>query len=332
MTKPDTQRLLDLAYYEGVSRASRIRACGNHRLTHTDTLHAYERLREAVHLQEKFMNTSLQAVRDDWGSVDALIERSRMIKDAMQRVMLAGEHYDTIPGTDTLALLQKGAHKLTQLFHLTWSYQVQVIEQDNEHREVRAKCVLYHRGKPVAEKEALCTTKETKYRYRTENTGTEVPKAYWKKGKPPDMLGGEDYFPRKIDGRWLILHQFANRNIPDQYNTVHQMAQKRAYVSAVIAATAASDAFAPEPGDDESAAATRAHHESRSAPREPRAESTDRRVVILADLEDAAQSGESALLEAWQDLNEAERTLVGREFGRIQKTARSIKPLPEEDA
>jgi hypothetical protein len=282
------------------------------------------------------MNTQALATRNDaWSEgVDGLVERARMIQEAVTRVMVEGEHYGTVPGTKTKALYQKGAHKLCVLFHFTWRYEMVTLQLDHEHREVRAKCVLMHNGVDIAEKEALCTTQETKYRYRTENTGAEVPQEYWKKGKDTAVLGGEDFFPRKVDGKWLVFHQIAVRNLPDQYNTVHQMAQKRAYVAAVIAATAASDAFSTEPGDDEGnkQREQRAKENTRRAnraPIEPAAESNDRRIVLLAALEQAAQSGESALLDAWQELSEADRTTVGKEFGRIQKVARSVAPLPD---
>ncbi len=280
------------------------------------------------------MNTQLSVIESGNGlSIDEQIEHNRQLKEFVARVLVDGVHYDLIPGTKKKSLLQEGARQLALHFNLATTGDVCVIQHAHEHREVRAKCEVSRHGSHICEREAVCSTFETKYRYRTETTGEAVPGDYWKKGKPADMLGGEDYFPRKVEGHWLIYHQIPVKNVPDNWHTVHIMAQKRAYVAAIITATAAGDLFAADPTDTDGETTTQraARNQRRAtrAPDEPSAESNDRRVVLLAKLEDVAQSGESALLEAWQELSEADRVIVGKEFGRIQKTARDIKPLAD---
>ncbi|MET3654710.1 hypothetical protein [Dyella japonica] len=273
-------------------------------------------------MTEQALMVSMETLPD---GVEGLVKRAELIQEAVSRVMTEGVHYDVIPNTTNKALLQKGAHKLALLFRFTWRFELQALPLWGEHREVRAKCILLYQGQPVAEKEALCTTLETKYRYRSENTGAEVPRDYWTRGKPAELLGGEDFMPRKCDGRWLIFHQVPYRNVPDHYNTVHQMAQKRAFVSVILAATAASDAFDPEPGDDDSIArTTHKQRQARRAPLDPRAESSDRKQGLMADLEEAALQNDVALLEAWQALSEADRVLVGKDFGTLMQRAKAM--------
>ncbi len=254
-------------------------------------------------------------------SVEALMQHAALIQDAIRLRMREGEHFGVIPGTHKKSLLQPGAQAIARLFGFSWKYNIETVDYPGEHREVRAKCILStSSGLELVERESLCTTKETKYRYRSENTGVIVPPEYWKT-RDVELLGGKDFSPRKVDGKWLVFHTVPNSNLPDHYNTVLAMAQKRAFVSAVIAATAASDAFAPEPGDErtDDADTRKRRKERNAAPIEPEAESNDRKLVLCAMLEKAGEGGVDALLDAWQELSEADRVVVGKEFGTIKK-------------
>jgi hypothetical protein len=108
---------------------------------------------------------------------------------------------------------------------------------------------------------------EAKYRYRKNYTEEEVgpiPDGYWKLPKDSkerdDLLrktfGGEGRLrPTKKSGEWKVVRQIGegerveNPDIADTYNTVLKMADKRAYVSGVIKATAASDLFTQDTED-----------------------------------------------------------------------------------
>jgi hypothetical protein len=262
------------------------------------------------------------ATLDDASSimtVEALIAHAELIQSAIRLRMREGEHYGVIPGTHKKSLYQAGAQVIASLFRFNWKFELETVDYPGEHREVRAKCRLYSAsGADLAERESLCTTKETKYRYRSENTGALVPADYWKT-RDMELLGGKEFSTRKVEGKWMIFHTEPTSNLADHYNTVLAMAQKRAFVAAVIAATAAADAFAPEPGDDRSDDThNKRRKERNAAPIDPEAESTDRKRVLLAALERAGESGLDALLDAWQDLTEADRVLVGKDFGTLK--------------
>jgi hypothetical protein len=134
-----------------------------------------------------------------------LIAQVRKINETMRAVMRSGEHYGVIPGTNKPTLLKPGAEKLLLLFRLAPDYE-SVDHYDGDHLTVKSKCTLYHipTGSKLGSGEGSCSTKESKYALRF--------------GKPNDKL-------------------------PDQYNTVLKMSNKRALVAAVLNTTAASDIF-----------------------------------------------------------------------------------------
>jgi len=180
-------------------------------------------------------------------------EQIRMIQAVMRANMTEGEHYGKIPGTGRDAkptLLKSGAEKLCLLFRLAPEYQVETLELQGAHREVRVQCKLIqistqrYFGSGVGS----CSTLESKYRYRSDVVQTEegkpmeVPGKYWQ-SRDPAILGGPDYRPTKKDGKWLVVKKVENPDLADVYNTVLKMAKKRAYIDATLSATAASDIF-----------------------------------------------------------------------------------------
>ncbi len=130
-------------------------------------------------------------------------------------------------------------------------YDITTNDLPGGHREYEIVCRLTHRatGRFVGQGVGVCTTMESKYRYRSESTGQQVPKAYWD-DRDPELLGGNGYSARKVDGKWMIFHRVAHDNPADYYNTVKKIAKKRAYNDAILTATGASDIFAPDDDTD----------------------------------------------------------------------------------
>ena len=150
----------------------------------------------------------------------ALEVRSQVnqIQHLMKEVLQEGEHYGKVPGCGQKpTLLQPGAEKIAYMFHFVPTYNVERIDLGAGHREYEVECTLTHRdtGEIVGGGMGLCSTMESKYRYRNE------------------------YNPqtRKKDIRK------ENTDIADTWNTVLKMAKKRAFVDAVKSTTAASDIF-----------------------------------------------------------------------------------------
>jgi len=178
-------------------------------------------------------------------SVDQVCEQVQSIQQLMQKVMQEGQHYGAIPGCgDKPTLLQPGAQKLALSFGFAPEYTVERNDLPKNHREYAIVCRLTHRktGSLVGEGVGNCSTMEAKYRFRTENTGQPVPQEYWN-NRDANLLGGPTFSPKKIDSKWVIVHRVEHTNPADHYNTVVKMAKKRAFVDAVLTATAASDIF-----------------------------------------------------------------------------------------
>ena len=179
-----------------------------------------------------------------------------LIQHVMREVMKENQHYGVIPGTGTKpTLLKAGAEKLCLTFRLDPQYE---IEQtfDGVHLSIVSKCILTHinSGQRFGSGMGSCSTKESKYAYRTQ--ARKCPHC----GKEAIIKGKEEYgggwlcFKKKdgcgakfSDGDVGIEGQSSgrvpNEDIPDQYNTVLKMANKRSLVAAVLNATAASDIF-----------------------------------------------------------------------------------------
>lgn len=173
------------------------------------------------------------------------------IQALMQNVMQPDQHYGVIPGCGSKpTLLQPGAEKIAMMFGWTATYEVERHEEEDGHREYDVTCTLTNRstGQVMGEGVGLCSTMESKYRYRRgdgfEPTGQPIPndakqnKANYRK----QGLG-----MKKVNGEWLWVRfsdeKVENPDIADTYNTVLKMAKKRAFVDAVKSTAAASDVF-----------------------------------------------------------------------------------------
>lgn len=191
----------------------------------------------------------------------AMIQNVKDIQQMMEQVMKKDHHFGVIPGCgDKPALLKPGAEKLMLMFHLAPSFKINRTDFKGGHREYEIICSLTNQntGAFVGQGVGLCSTLESKYRYRGAekiSTGNAVPKDYWnlRKADPKkaqEMIGGAGFVTTKDDsGQWMIAkkgERQENPDLPDQYNTVLKMAKKRAQVDACLTATAASDIFAQD--------------------------------------------------------------------------------------
>lgn len=188
---------------------------------------------------------TLQNVEDYAMSPDTLLKQIMLIQDVMKSVMQENVHYGKIPGCgDKPTLLKPGAEKLCLTFRLAPEFEITATNMANGHREYEIVCNLKSivSGDFIASGVGCCSTMESKYRYRTENTGKPVPKEYWDT-RDSSLLGGHVYSAKKVGKEWKIFHKVDHDNPADYYNTVKKMAKKRALVDAILSATAASDIF-----------------------------------------------------------------------------------------
>lgn len=200
------------------------------------------------------MNTEIATVptaRPPALSANEVREQVQLIQKIMAEVMIDGEHYGEIPGCGKKkALFKPGAEKLCMTFRFRPEY---VIKEKNsgEHREYEIVTHLFCivSGIRIGQGLGCCSSMESKYRFRSESTERPVPKEYWET-RDKALLGGKQFHPKKVDGKWAICERIETDNPPDVYNTVLKIAKKRSLVDAILTATAASDIFSQDLDED----------------------------------------------------------------------------------
>ncbi len=203
--------------------------------------------------------------------IQVMKERRALLRAAMSEILVEqtdpakGGDYGKIPGCgDRPTLLLPGAQKLSSAFQFVPRYRIIIRVLGGDKREYDVKCLLYTlSGTLIAEGEGVCSSLETKYRYRpgpVELTDRPVPKEYWnlRKSEPKkaqDLLGGPGFVAKKDPntGSWLVASKgetVENPDPADLWNTLKKMGCKRAFIAAVITATNASDVFTQDIEDN----------------------------------------------------------------------------------
>ncbi len=188
-------------------------------------------------------------------SIDELTAQVNKIQKIMEAVMVEDTHYGTIPGTTKPTLYKAGSDKLNLVFRLSPTFTKELIEHKSGHREYSFCCILTHlpTGLVFGEGYGSCSTLESKYRYRWDNTEKLVPSEYWD-ARDRELIGGSSFVARKawLDGKqsWYIFKKIEITDPADYYNTCLKMGKKRAAVDATLAATAATDIFTQDLDDN----------------------------------------------------------------------------------
>ncbi len=196
--------------------------------------------------------------------VHAALQRYQSMKDFIDSVLKKDVDFGVIPGTNKPTLLKPGAEKLAYFFGLKPRF---VLVHDIENWDVEPplfyyhyKCILERNGEMAGEGEGSCNSREKKYRYRqAERVCPTCGKSTIIKGKA-EYGGGYVCFAKKGgcgakfgDNDPAItsqqLGQVENPDVFDLVNTIQKMAQKRAYVAAVLIAVNGSEYFTQDVED-----------------------------------------------------------------------------------
>jgi hypothetical protein len=195
----------------------------------------------------------------------------REMQAVVRDVMVEGEHYGMIPGTQKLTLLKPGAELLNSMYGLyldsveilekTEQWDVPVTESSFPLFRYITRCTLKDRmGITISTGVGECNSYESKYRWRTANR--KCPRC----GREAIIKGREEYgggwvcFRNKggcgakfKDGDETIESQttgrIPNEAIYDQVNTIIKMAKKRSYIDATLSATRTSGIFTQDMED-----------------------------------------------------------------------------------
>lgn len=186
--------------------------------------------------------------------------------------MKAGEDYGQIPGVEKPSLFQPGADKLAELYGLAPTFpddrMIRAVDWGMTPAlyDYEVTCVLINKrnGQVAAEGKGSCSSYEARYRWR--DSKRLCPKC----SQPTIIKGNEKY-----GGGWVCwakrggcgtkfddgdksvetqaIGRVPNEDIPDIKNTILKMAQKRAKIAAVLAATRSSGVFTQDVEDMPSA-------------------------------------------------------------------------------
>jgi hypothetical protein len=185
-----------------------------------------------------------------------LVARLDVIRDAMTTAMVRDVDYGVIPGTGSKpTLLKPGAEKLGVLFQLD----VQIVNEktwNGDHLTVSSLATVYHitTGARVGFGEGMCSTWEKKYARRQQaRSCLECGMEAIIKGKQ-EYGGGWVCFKKKggcgakfrDDDPGIVsqvVGEIENPDLPDSWNTVLKMSEKRARIDAILAVTGASALF-----------------------------------------------------------------------------------------
>lgn len=189
-------------------------------------------------------------------TIERVMRNVELVHEIMNKLMKAGVHYDVIPGCTKPSLKQEGAEILALGFHFRPEYSTVMRELPGGHREYETTCTLYSisSGAILGQGMGICSTMETKYRYRkAEQTCPKCGAATIVKGKK-EYGGGWLCFAKKggcgakfADGDPEIENQNMGRvehdNPADYHHTCLMMSQTRSFKKGTRTATAASEIF-----------------------------------------------------------------------------------------
>lgn len=193
------------------------------------------------------------------------VQRAARMKSA---IMVENEDFGLIPGTNKPTLLKPGAEKLALAYGLTGRFEHHLTyghSEDEPPLTVVVDCFLHlggHDGPAIAQGMGMASSFEKRYRWRKggrvcpdcNKEGVIYTKGrggqWWHPSDAKPSGGCGANFP-KDDAR-LADQSTADVENPDPFelgNTLLKMAEKRAYVDAVLRATASSGLFSQDMED-----------------------------------------------------------------------------------
>lgn len=238
----------------------------------------------------------------------------------VRSVMVRGEDYGRIPGTQKDTLYKAGAEKLSEIYGLAPEYLVEVATENWETMffYFRIRCILKRGDRYVSAGLGSCNTREEKYAWRW------VSEKWLPAGSDKKTL-------RCKKGKFGWSYRVPNDDIATQVNTVLKMAKKRAFVDAVITATRSSGIFTQDLED----MAREVDEEDAPAPADPELEqkleasieqNTEAKALferLMAAMLDARSP--QALDVAMADIVPAKDSLTKEQLTNLRKAAKECK-------
>lgn len=190
------------------------------------------------------MDNELLVISDSPTEMARKLDDMKNIMDLTQqffkKVMIEGQDYGVIPGTDKPTLYKSGAEKLNELYGYAVILKDVSEEKNYENGFYRARVSvqLVHKktGVVIAEGVGEANVYESRYRFRWVYDN-EVPQ-----GIDKSTLKSKEFESKKT-GKSYSKYRLENENFFDLWNTVLKMAKKRGLVDATLSATRSSGIF-----------------------------------------------------------------------------------------
>jgi hypothetical protein len=188
--------------------------------------------------------------------IEDVRDQIQAIEACIKTMMVENRHYGKVPGCgDKKCLLKPGAEMLAKLFQIRPEFVRERRDLGNGHFEVLSSCTMYSHlnGVAVGEGAGTCSTMESKYRWRkAQRTCPKCEGSVGRSKYPPanDKTAQPGWYCTQCKAQFAYSDpeirgqktgRVENPDIADVYNTVQKIADKRAYVAAVITTTGASD-------------------------------------------------------------------------------------------
>lgn len=173
-------------------------------------------------------------------------EQYKRFVEFTKELLVEKRDFGSIPGISKPSLLKPGAEKLRLFYGLgvkierTW----EVMDIEKDFYDVSYKVTIKDKNWfDIGECEGSCNTYEDNYRFRREKK--VKPSAEIEAKKKEDWTGRN----RKYDNARQRQERVENSNKIGKKNTIQKMAQKRAYVWAILLSTGASEFFTQDVED-----------------------------------------------------------------------------------
>ena len=163
-------------------------------------------------------------------------------------ILKPGLDFGTIPGVSKPSLFKPGAEKLRFAYQLGSEFKLVDKSEDFVLKffDYTYRCTIKDRsGRILAQCEGNCSSEETKYKYSFKPNYDLKPSK-----EEADKLKAEKKGKQiKLNGNWVWHDRVENPEIASLRNTLMKMAQKRAFVGAMLLATGASEFFTQDVED-----------------------------------------------------------------------------------
>jgi hypothetical protein len=227
-----------------------------------------------------------------------------LMQDVMAEVMKKDTHYGVIPGTKTPSLYKPGAEKIMSTFRLAADPEVTDLGRDGEiHYRVKVS-ILSSSGQFLGAGIGECSSSEDKYAWR-------------------GSICDEEFEATSENRRRIKFSKYQGRveqkkqvrtNPSDVANTILKMAKKRGLIDGVLTVTAASDLFTQDIEDlppEVVAEIVGQQRQSKHVATVAQPEDREARDILLAELQDVADTGMDGLKVKWKAIGDEGRSMIG---------------------